>query len=34
VPPMPVHEHRLAEANAVLEALKAGRVVGRAVLTP
>jgi alcohol dehydrogenase, propanol-preferring len=34
VPPVPVHEHRLAEANAVLESLKAGRVVGRAVLTP
>lgn len=34
VPPVPVHEHRLAEANAVLEALKAGRVIGRAVLTP
>jgi propanol-preferring alcohol dehydrogenase len=34
VPPVPVHEHRFAEANAVLEALKAGRVIGRAVLTP
>ncbi|HZB92625.1 MAG TPA: alcohol dehydrogenase [Stellaceae bacterium] len=34
VPPVPVHEHRLAEANTVLEALKAGRVIGRAVLTP
>src|SRR6185312_15708259 len=34
VPPVPVHEHRLSEANAILEELKAGRVVGRAVLTP
>jgi alcohol dehydrogenase, propanol-preferring len=34
VPAVPVHEHRLSEANAVLEDLKAGRVVGRAVLTP
>ena len=34
VAPVPVHEHRLSEANAVLEELKAGRVVGRAVLTP
>ena len=34
VPPVPIHEHPLDQANAVLEALKAGRVVGRAVLTP
>lgn len=34
VPPVPIHEHRLAEANAVLEELKAGRVIGRAILTP
>lgn len=34
VPPVPVHEHRLDEANAVLQELKAGHVIGRAVLTP
>lgn len=34
VPPVPIHEHALDQANAVLEALKAGRIVGRAVLTP
>jgi D-arabinose 1-dehydrogenase-like Zn-dependent alcohol dehydrogenase len=34
VPPMPVTEHRLEQANEVLAALKGGRVLGRAVLTP
>jgi D-arabinose 1-dehydrogenase-like Zn-dependent alcohol dehydrogenase len=34
VPPMPVSERRLDQVNAVLEELKAGRIVGRAVLTP
>jgi D-arabinose 1-dehydrogenase-like Zn-dependent alcohol dehydrogenase len=34
VPPIPVTEHRLDQANEVLTALKAGRVLGRAVLTP
>lgn len=33
VPPMPVHRHALAEADRVLSALRAGKVVGRAVLT-
>ncbi|KAG1434854.1 hypothetical protein G6F57_021392 [Rhizopus arrhizus] len=33
VPPMPVHRHALAEADSVLSALRAGKVVGRAVLT-
>jgi D-arabinose 1-dehydrogenase-like Zn-dependent alcohol dehydrogenase len=34
VPPAPVSERRLDQVNVVLEDLKAGRVVGRAVLTP
>jgi len=34
VPAVPVSERRLDQANAVLEDLKAGRIVGRAVLTP
>jgi D-arabinose 1-dehydrogenase-like Zn-dependent alcohol dehydrogenase len=34
VPPMPISERRLDEANAVLQELKAGRIIGRAVLTP
>jgi alcohol dehydrogenase, propanol-preferring len=34
VPPVPITAHRLDEANAVLESLKAGRIIGRAVLTP
>jgi alcohol dehydrogenase, propanol-preferring len=34
VPPVPINERRLDEANAVLEELKAGRILGRAVLTP
>ncbi|MNT28068.1 ethanol-active dehydrogenase/acetaldehyde-active reductase [compost metagenome] len=33
VPPMPVHRHALAEADSVLASLRAGKVVGRAVLT-
>src|SRR5262249_5530122 len=33
-PPVPVSERRLDQVNAVLEELKGGRVVGRAVLTP
>ena len=34
VPPTPVRTHPLAEANAVLDSLRAGDIVGRAVLTP
>jgi len=34
VPPVPLSQRPLAEANAVLEELKAGRIIGRAVLTP
>jgi D-arabinose 1-dehydrogenase-like Zn-dependent alcohol dehydrogenase len=34
VPPVPISAYPLDEANAVLESLKAGRVIGRAVLTP
>jgi D-arabinose 1-dehydrogenase-like Zn-dependent alcohol dehydrogenase len=34
VPAVPISERRLSEANAVLEELKAGRIIGRAVLTP
>jgi alcohol dehydrogenase, propanol-preferring len=34
VPPVPLSERRLEEANAVLEELKAGRIIGRAVLAP
>jgi propanol-preferring alcohol dehydrogenase len=30
---MPVHRHALAEADSVLASLRAGKVVGRAVLT-
>ncbi len=34
VPPVPVDHRRLDQANAVLEELKAGRIIGRAVMTP
>ena len=34
VPPVPVHERRLGEANAALDDLRAGRVVGRVVRCP
>src|SRR5215472_4690400 len=34
VPPVPVSAYPLEDANAVLESLKAGRIIGRAVLTP
>jgi len=34
VAPVPLNARPLQEANAVLEELKAGRIVGRAVLTP
>jgi D-arabinose 1-dehydrogenase-like Zn-dependent alcohol dehydrogenase len=34
VPPVPISERPLADAFAVLEDLKAGRIVGRAVLRP
>jgi D-arabinose 1-dehydrogenase-like Zn-dependent alcohol dehydrogenase len=34
VPPAPISEHKLHQVNAVLEELKAGRIVGRAVLMP
>jgi propanol-preferring alcohol dehydrogenase len=34
VPPVPISERRLSDANAVLEELKAGRIIGRAVLMP
>jgi alcohol dehydrogenase, propanol-preferring len=34
VPPVPLNERRLADANTVLEELKGGRIVGRAILTP
>ncbi|HUH84730.1 MAG TPA: alcohol dehydrogenase [Stellaceae bacterium] len=34
VPPVPISERRLEDAWRVLEDLKAGRIVGRAVLTP
>jgi alcohol dehydrogenase, propanol-preferring len=34
VPPVPLAERPLHQANAVLEELKAGRIVGRAVLRP
>ena len=33
VPPMPVHRHPLKDADTVLASLRAGKVVGRAVLT-
>jgi propanol-preferring alcohol dehydrogenase len=32
--PMPISERRPDSVNAVLEELKAGRIVGRAMLTP
>jgi D-arabinose 1-dehydrogenase-like Zn-dependent alcohol dehydrogenase len=31
---VPISAYPLEEANAVLESLKAGRIIGRAVLTP
>ncbi len=34
VAPIPVRTHPLSEANRVLDALRAGEIVGRAVLTP
>ena len=34
VPPVPLSQRPLDQANAVLEELKAGRIIGRAVLTP
>jgi propanol-preferring alcohol dehydrogenase len=34
VPPMPTSERPLAEANAVLEELRGGRILGRAILRP
>src|SRR5229473_128425 len=34
VPPVPLSQRPLDQANAVLEDLKAGRIIGRAVLTP
>jgi len=34
VPPVPISQRPLHQANAVLEELKAGRIIGRAVLTP
>jgi D-arabinose 1-dehydrogenase-like Zn-dependent alcohol dehydrogenase len=34
VPAVPISERPLAEANTVLEELKAGRIIGRAVLRP
>jgi D-arabinose 1-dehydrogenase-like Zn-dependent alcohol dehydrogenase len=34
VPPVPVSQRPLHEANTVLEELKAGHITGRAVLTP
>ena len=34
VPPVPLSQRPLEQANAVLEELKAGRIIGRAVLTP
>lgn len=34
VPPVPISERRLEDAYRVLQDLKAGRIVGRAVLTP
>jgi alcohol dehydrogenase, propanol-preferring len=34
VPPVPVTRHPLHEASATLEKLRAGQVIGRAVLTP
>ncbi|CAB3817011.1 hypothetical protein LMG26842_01128 [Achromobacter dolens] len=33
VPPMPVHRYPLREADGVLASLRAGKVLGRAVLT-
>ena len=33
VPPMPVHRYPLDEADSVLASLRAGKVLGRAVLT-
>ena len=33
VPPMPVHRYALDQADSVLASLRAGKVVGRAVLT-
>jgi D-arabinose 1-dehydrogenase-like Zn-dependent alcohol dehydrogenase len=34
VPSVPLHERPLEDANAALNELKAGKVVGRVVLTP
>ncbi len=34
VPPLPIHCRALADANSVLADLRAGRVIGRAVLSP
>ena len=34
VPAVPINERKLHQANAVLEELKAGQIIGRAVLTP
>jgi D-arabinose 1-dehydrogenase-like Zn-dependent alcohol dehydrogenase len=34
VPPLPIQCRGLDEANAVLQELREGRVIGRAVLTP
>ena len=34
VPPVPLQERPLEDANAALNELKAGKVVGRVVLTP
>lgn len=32
--PIPIQNRKLEEANTVLEELKAGKIVGRAVLKP
>ena len=34
VPPMPLQSHKLHQAEAALGDLRAGRIVGRAILTP
>jgi alcohol dehydrogenase, propanol-preferring len=34
IPPVPITTHPLDEADATLQALRAGKVIGRAVLTP
>jgi D-arabinose 1-dehydrogenase-like Zn-dependent alcohol dehydrogenase len=34
MPPVPISQRQLHEVNTVLEELKAGRIIGRAVLTP